>query len=422
MTARRLYTLLLWLALPFALPWLWWRAGREPGGQRGFGARLGFGAAPAAPGGLWLHAASVGEVQAAAALFDALAREFPEAPLLLTCGTPAGRARARTLFGARAMVEYAPLDLPGAVRRALRRLQPALLVVLEAEIWPNLLAACAARGVPVVYASARLSERSARLWARGPGLLSPALARGVWVAAQSAADAARYARIGVPAGRIRVAGNLKFDRALPPDVRERGARLRARYAPGRPLWVAGSTRAGEEESVLLAARVVAAHVPGTVLALAPRHPPRFAEVAALLGRLGCGVVRRSDGAATAGQPEVVLVDTLGELLDFYAAADVAFVGGSLVAAGGHNLLEPAALGVPVVAGPHQFSAPDIAAALRAAGALTIVADADGLAAAVMALLADPAARARQGAAARAVVEANRGALERILELLRSVLH
>ena len=208
---------------------------------------------------------------------------------------------------------------------------------------------------------------------------------------------------------------------MPPGASAHGARLRERYAPARPLWVAGSTREGEESLVLAAARSVALRCPGAVLALAPRHPQRFAEVAALVAAAGCGCIRHSGGTAVPGDPQVVLVDTLGELMDFYAAADLAFVGGSLVPAGGHNLLEPAALGLPVIAGPHQFNAPEIARTLEDGGALTIVADTAALADAVTDLLTDAVVRSRQGAAARAAVEANRGALQRIVVLIRSVL-
>jgi 3-deoxy-D-manno-octulosonic-acid transferase len=419
--ARRLYTLLLRLACPFALLLLLWRARREPGALRGFGARFGLGAALGTSGSLWLHAASVGEVQAAAALIDALRAALPQRAVVLTCATPAGRARAEALCGSDVTVRYAPFDLPGSLARAFQRLRPGLLVILETEVWPNLLAACRRSNVPVVFASARISARSAAAWARWPGLLRPLFARGVTVAAQSEVDAERFRRLGVPATAVVVAGNVKFDRAPAPDSAARGARLRERYALGRPLWVAGSTREGEEALVLAAARTVAQRCPGTVLVLAPRHPPRFAEVGVAVAAAGLGCIRHSGGAPVSGEPQVVLLDTIGELTDFYAAADVAFVGGSLVPAGGHNLLEPAALGVPVVAGPHQFNAPDIARALQDAGALSIVPDAAALAAAVAALLGDAAARMRQGAAARAAVAANRGALQRIVALVESVL-
>jgi 3-deoxy-D-manno-octulosonic-acid transferase len=409
---RRLYTLLLWCACPFAVLVLLWRARREPGALHGFGARFGLGSRLATGGNLWVHAASVGEVQTAAALIEALRARHPGRGVVLTCATPAGRARAAALCGATASVRYAPFDLPGSLARAFQRLQPALLLILETELWPNLLATCARRAVPVVFASARISARSARAWGRWPALLRPLLAHGVAVAAQSQADALRFCGLGVPAAAVTVAGNLKFERSVGAEVVRRGAALRQRYAPGQPLWVAGSTREGEEAPVLAAARAVAARHPGRVLVLAPRHPPRFDAVAAAITAAGCRCVRHSSGAvcAPAGSPCVVLLDTLGELLDFYAAADVAFVGGSLVPAGGHNLLEPAALGVPIVAGPHQSNAPDSARALQDAGALSIVADATALAAAVNELLDDAA-----------VVAANRGALQRVVALVDSVL-
>jgi 3-deoxy-D-manno-octulosonic-acid transferase len=420
--ARRLYTLLLWCACPFLLLALLWRARRERGALRGFGARFGLGPALAGAGNVWVHAASVGEVQAALVLIAALRERYAGRGFVLTTATPAGRARAAAVCGNGVDVRYAPFDLPGSLARAFRRLRPALLVVLEAEIWPNLLAAAGRRGVPVVYASARVSARSAAAWGRSPALLRPLLADGVSVAAQTERDAARFRALGVPAGAVSVAGNLKFERAVAADAAARGAALRARYAAGRPLWVAGSTREGEETAVLEAAQAIAARHPGTVLVLAPRHPPRFDAVAEAIVAAGCACVRHS-GAVAAGADgaRVVLLDTLGELPDFYAAADVAFVGGSLVRAGGHNLLEPAALGVPVVAGPHQFNGPEIAEALQQAGALTIVPDAAALAAVVTALLDDPTTRSRQGAAGRAVVAANRGALERIVALAGSVL-
>lgn len=418
---RPLYTLLLYLALPFVLPHLFWRAWREPGALRGFGTRFGCGPALPDDGNLWIHAASVGEAQAAGVLIQALRAALPERAIVLTCGTATGRARARALCDPSVSVRYAPFDLPGSLARAFARLRPAVLIVLEVEIWPNLLAGCARRGVPVVFASARLSERSASSWARWPVLLAGSLARGVHVAAQSPADAARFVHLGVPATAVSVVGNLKFDRAPLPDVAVRGAGIRARYAPGQSFWVAGSTREGEEAIVLEAARAVAVGCPGAVLALAPRHPPRFAELAETIVAAGFTCIRHSAGTTAGSGPQIVLVDTLGELVDFYAAADVAFVGGSLVPLGGHNLLEPAMLGVPVIAGPHQSNAPDIARVLEEAAALRIVADAAGLAAAVIGMLGDPGLRSRVGAAGRDAIAANRGALEQILETVRSVL-
>lgn len=411
---RRLYTLLLYLALPIASLIVGVRGLRARDYWRGWRQRFGFGPRRAG-GGIWLHAVSVGEVQAAAVLIEALRERAPGIEITLSCATPTARARGQALLPG-VDVRYAPYDLPGSVRRCLAGLRPRMLIVLETELWPNLLHEAQAAGVPILIASARVSARSARIYQRLPGLLQATLAAGVWVAAQSDADAQRFAALGVPAARLAVAGNIKFDRRLASGLVQRGARLRARYAAGRPVWVAGSTHAGEEQIVLEAHRRLCQQQAAALLILAPRYPQRFEAAAASVAAQGFSCIRRSIEAAD-GAYQVLLLDTLGELAEFYAAADVAFVGGSLVAVGGHNLLEPAALGVPVLSGPEQFNSPELARLLSQQGALTIVHDAVQLAAALARLLADPQARATQGAAGRAVIAANAGALDRVLALI-----
>jgi 3-deoxy-D-manno-octulosonic-acid transferase len=419
---RRLYTLLFWLALPALSLGVLLRGLREREYWRGARARFGFGPRGAA-GGIWVHAVSVGEVQAAAVLIAALRERTPGLALTLTCATPTGRARARAVLPG-LDVRYAPYDTPGCVGRCFARLRPRLLLVMETELWPNLLHGAWRRAVPTLIASARISQRSTRFYTRLPGLLRASLAANVWVGAQSTVDAERFAALGVDRTRLRVLGNIKFDRTMPPEIAERGVRARAHYAPDRPVWTAGSTHAGEEALLLDAHRLLRTTQPRALLVLAPRHPARFEAVAAAIAAHGFRYRRRSrELLQPEADPEceVLLLDTLGELAEFYAAADVAFVGGSLVPVGGHNLLEPAALGLPVLAGPALFNAPDVAQALRAAGALQIVQDAAGLAAALTALLACAPERARRAAAGRAVIEANRGALERLLELIDPLL-
>ena len=427
--ARRFYTLLVLLALPLASLGVLWRGLRERDYWRGWGERFGRGA-PLVGGarGLWLHAVSVGEVQAAASLVAALRREWPGLPLAVTSATPAGRARARAAFGTGIDARYAPYDLPWCVRAALRRLRPALLVIMETELWPNLLNECERAGVRVLIVSARLSARSRARWSRFGALLQPALGRGVAIAAQSATDAEGFASLGVPASSLRVCGNIKFDREPGTGVRSSGATWRARYATARPLWVAGSTHAGEEQAALAAHAAVRSAWPDALLVLAPRHRPRFDEVARILTDSGVRWLRHSEvvadpagEGAVAARIEVLLLDTIGELENFYAAADVAFVGGSLVPVGGHNLLEPAALGVATLSGPAQGNAPDIARLLRENGGLRLVHDAAELGAAVLALLADQSARARMAGAAQATVVANRGALDQALAMIRDCL-
>ena len=415
---RRLYTLLLYLALPWVSLVVLLRGLRDREYWRGWGER--FGAGPMGHGGgVWVHAVSVGEVQAAVILIEALRARDSTLELALTCATPTGRTRAAALLPGVA-VSYAPYDLPGSVRRFLKRSRPRLLIVLETELWPNLLFEVWRAGVPTVIASARVSERSTLRYRRFPSLLQDALAANVWIGAQSSADAQRFALLGVPPARLRVLGNIKFDRSVAADLPQRGAALRARYASGRPVWLAGSTHPGEEQQVLQAHQRLRQQLPDALLVLAPRHPQRFEAVADSIAASGLSFVRRSRPAETVAGSAVVLLDTLGELMEFYAATDVAYVGGSLVPVGGHNLLEPAALGVPIVTGPHQFNSPQIARSMADAHAVTIVHSAQELADAVIRLLRDPAAREAQGAAARAVIDANRGALSRVLDLIEQV--
>ena len=411
-----LFKLTAYLLAPFYLAALLWRGRGEPGAWRGLAQRFGFGAALPAP--VWLHAASAGEVQAAAILVTALRRQDPQLPLLVTATTAAGLARARALFESQSVaVRYLPLDLPGSVRRFLTRVRPRVALVLETEIWPNLLRACATAQVPVMFVSARLSARSARRYGRLGAGMRQLLATVAQVAAQTPADAQRFAQLGVPAARIQVTGNLKTDFSVPDTVVERGTRLRARLGPQRPVWVAGSTHDHEEQQVLAAHRAVRQRSPAAVLILVPRHPRRFAAVAEWLQREQVPFARQSRGEAVTGQTQVLLVDEMGMLLDCYAAADVAFVGGSLVAVGGHNLLEPAALGRALITGPDHGNAPEILQALRDAAGVEVVRDAAELGRAVSALLADADARQHLGARALQVVTAGRGSCVRVMALL-----
>jgi 3-deoxy-D-manno-octulosonic-acid transferase len=355
-----------------------------------------------------------------------LRERFPSVPVLVTTLTPTGALRAKTLFEGLAQVRYIPFDLPGSVRRFFKRVQPRLAVVFETELWPNLYYQCGRRKIPLVLASARISSRSVRRYQRLGSLFRDALARPVVVAAQGEGDANRFVSLGADPDRTHVTGNIKFDFSVPQDIGERGRRLREFYAGSRPMWVAGSTHGGEEDIVLDAHRSVRTIHPRALLVLVPRHPPRFEEVAHGLQRAGIRFVRRSQRAgekagSAAASADVLLVDTLGELLDFYAASDVAFVGGSLVPIGGHNLLEPAALGLPIVTGPYNGNSADIAKLLIERGAAEVVHDADELAGRVAALLSDPDERARIGAVGRDCVDSNRGALGKLLGLIEPLL-
>ncbi len=419
---RYLYTVLTYLLRPIALAAVLWRGLRDRRYWLGLGERLGLGPRAGAAETIWVHAVSLGEVTAAAALIRALRTRHPDTPLILTTATLTGRERAEGLFGDGITVRYLPYDTPGSVRRFLARARPRLAVIMETELWPNLFHRCRRLGIPIVLANARLSVKSVTRYRRFGPLFRDALSLGrLAIAAQSAEDAERFIAVGAQRDRTRVIGNLKFDIAVDAAVIERGRELRRAYGAARPVWIAGSTHQGEEEAALTAHAQVLAAVPSALLLLVPRHPERFQAVADLLNRRGLRFERRSSDGEVRPDCPVLLVDTVGELASLYASVDVAFVGGSLVPVGGHNLLEPAALGVPVITGPYQSNAQEIADWLLGEGAALQVADAAGLAAALEDLLTHPELRRRIGAKGLHVVAVNRGSLDRLLEIIEPLL-
>ncbi|TWC41352.1 3-deoxy-D-manno-octulosonic-acid transferase [Pseudomonas sp. SJZ079] len=417
---RTLYNLLLHLAMPLIALRLAYRAWRAPAYARRIGERFALGLPTLKPGGIWVHAVSLGESIAAAPLIRELLARYPHLPITLTCMTPTGSERIQALFGGaeyqgRVQHCYLPYDLPWAAARFLRRAQPQLAVIMETELWPNHIHQCARRGIPVALANARLSERSARGYARFAKLTAPMLAELSLIAVQTSAEAERFRDLGARAACVEVTGSIKFDLSIDPELPRRALELREQWQAGRrPVWIAASTHAGEDEAVLAAHRELLKQWPDALLILVPRHPERFGPVFELCRREGLSTRRRSSGEALQASDQVLLGDTMGELLFLYALADVAFVGGSLVANGGHNLLEPAALGKPVLSGPYLFNFLEIAAQLREASALLEVADAAGLAQRVGELWREPARAARMHAAGLAVMRANQGALERLL--------
>ena len=416
---RLLYTGLLYLILPLALLRLYWRGRQDPGHRQRWRERLGF-VRPLPAGCLWVHAVSVGETRAALPLIRALLNRYPDLPLLVTTTTLTGSRQVREALGEQVHHVYAPYDLPGAVGRFLRQTRPKLAVIMETELWPNLLRQCAVAGIPALIANARLSERSARGYARIRPLTAALLQDVTLIAAQAEADAERFRALGAP--RVEVAGNLKYDLTLPDDLLERERRLRRELlGENRPVWIAASTHAGEDEQVLDAFARLRARWPELLLFLVPRHPERFDGVADLCRQRGLSVVRRSEERSCPLDTAIFLGDSMGELLRFYAAADLAFVGGSLVPTGGHNVLEPALLGLPVLFGPHMFNFTEAGERLLEADAAWRVADAVELAAQVDRLLADPAWRQQAGRRGRAVVEHHRGALAALLGCIGTLL-
>jgi len=326
---RLLYLCVVYLLAPLVGLAMLLRGFRDHSYWRNFGERFGFGAVPHAGSCIWVHAVSVGEVQASAALVRALHGHYPGMPLVVTTVTPTGAQRARALFTGLAHVRYVPYDLPGSVRRFFDRVRPRVAIILETELWPNLYHECGRRGVPLVLASARISPRSIGRYRRLAALFREALANGIVIAAQSPADAERFRFIGANPLRTHVMGNIKFDFALPEATVQRGAALRREHAPGRPVWVAGSTHAKEEDILLEAHRRVRERYPDALLVMVPRHPARFAEVRAALEVQQVSFAARSRGERCLPGTEVYLGDTLGELMLLYAAGDVAFGGGSL---------------------------------------------------------------------------------------------
>ncbi|AAZ98651.1 probable 3-deoxy-D-manno-octulosonic-acid transferase transmembrane protein [Thiobacillus denitrificans ATCC 25259] len=407
-----LYRLALLVAAPLIPLRLLWRGRRERGYWRNWRERLGGGPVPAAQS-LWVHAVSVGEMRAAQPLIAALREAHPDWPVLLTCMTPTGRATAEALYGEFAHIAYLPYDYAWPVRRFLRRARPRVGILMETELWPNLVRAAAAANVPLMLANGRLSERSAKGYAKLPALTRASLQRLAIVAAQTEADAARLLRLGASAARV--TGNLKFDIAPPPALLERGAAWKAAWH-GRPVLLAASTREGEEAALLHAFAAADADV---LLVLVPRHPQRFEEVAGLIAAAGLRYQRRSelDRDPLAAATRVVLGDSLGELFAYYAACDVAFVGGSLVPLGGQNLIEAASVGRPILVGPYTFNFDEAARLAIAAGAALRVGDAAEWMRESLRLLRDGATRERMGEAGRAFAAQHRGAAARVTGLV-----
>jgi len=418
---RLFYLALSYVLAPFVVLIIIWKGLTNRAYWERVEERFGFGRSRTERRAIWIHAVSVGEVMAASTMVGELLERYPHLPLVITTVTPTGARRVIDLFGDRVIHSYIPYDMPGAVRRFFDRFNPRLAVIMETELWPNLYNECGSRKVPLVLANARVSPRSVYRYRRFVGLFSETLSHGIVIAAQSQRDADRFRWIGAPPERTHVVGNIKFDLELPRDLIAKGREFREVHAQRRPVWIAASTHEGEEDEVIEAHRRIVETTPDALLILVPRHPERFQAVATMLSRRRISYVTRSSAGRCEPKTQVFLGDTLGELTMFYAAADVAFVGGSLVPVGGHNALEPAAMGLPILTGPYTFNAEDIAEMLQEAKAAFQIADAQELSQQVSALLSDPALRARCGQAGRQTVADNRGALARLLELLEPLL-
>jgi len=418
---RIAYAILTYVLLPvYASYWLFRGLGNRSYWDR-LGQRFGFGYPRLVTGCIWVHAVSVGEVQASVPLIRALVKQFPDRHVLITTVTPTGAARVRLLFGQSVAHSYIPFETPHSIHSFFNSVRPQIALIMETEIWPNLYQECGRREIPLVLVSARISPKSVKSYRKFLPLFRDTLSYGIVIAAQSQLDADRFRSLGAAPERTWVTGNIKFDIELPDDLIARGAEFRRDNFEDRPVWVAASTHDREEEQVLHAHELVLKKFPNAMLILVPRHPERFAAVRTLLHKRGHNFISRTDALPCTSDTEVLLGDTMGEVPLFYAASNVAFVGGTLVPIGGHNLLEPAALGLPVVTGPHLFSTQDIADKFEKLGASVTVNNAGQLGTAIADLFTDRDSAIDIGNRGREIVMQNKGALDRLLHLLRPLL-
>ncbi len=417
---RFLYRLLLWLLLPFIFVRLLLRARKQPEYLHHIGERFGFYPPPppdrgrVGEGVIWLHAVSVGETRATVSLVARLRTAYPDHQILLTHTTPTGRATSEQLYGDDVLRVYLPYDYPFAVKRFLRHFRPKIGMLMETELWFNLIHESHEEKVPMLLLNARLSAKSARGYARFSGLTRDALQELSWIAAQTDQDAARLTQLGARA--VSVMGNLKYDISPPLAMLELGAELRAQFGKTRKIFLAASTREGEEALLLAAWQDTDA-----LLVIVPRHPQRFDEVAAMLEKRGMSFQRRSENRGVAAGIQVVLGDSMGEMFAYYAACDLAFIGGSLLPFGAQNLIEACSVGKPVLIGPHTFNFADATRLAIEAGAALRVIDAAELAGTAIKLLNDPDTLLGMGERGRRFVEAHRGATSKAIELIASLI-
>lgn len=413
---RIIYSFLLYLAIPLVLSRLLWRGWKHHGYWQRWQERFGFVTAPV--GCIWIHAVSVGEFQAAIPLIQQL-KQHCRQPIFITTTTVTGSQRVRTVFGDHIYHSYLPYDLPDATTRFLHRVQPSLLILMETELWFNLLHHCQQRQIPVILANARLSERSARGYRNIASITRQMLNCINQIAAQTAQDAQRFIDLGMNPAKVQIIGNIKFEARLPASLAIHAQQLRQSLGNSRPIWIAASTHDAEELQVLTAFAEIKRQLPETLLILVPRHPERFTKVANLCVKSGYSVIKRSDNLPTTVAMDIYLGDTMGELILLYAVSDVAFIGGSLVAVGGHNMLEAAAVGIPIIFGKHIFNFAEIGHNLLTIGAARQVENAAALATVVVDYLQHPEVRHQAGQQGLQFIQHNQGALTRLLDIINT---
>ena len=415
------YNIIIYLIQPLIWIRLLLRSRKSPAYRKRWAERYGFCKGKVVPGGIMLHSVSVGETLAAIPLVRALRHRYPSLPITVTTMTPTGSERVQSAFGKGVHHVYLPYDLAGSVNRFLDEVNPKLVIIMETELWPNLISALHRRKIPLVIANARLSARSARGYQKLGKFIRTILQRITLIAAQNQEDGERFLSLGLKRNQLAVTGSLKFDISVTPQLAARAITLRRQWAPHRPVWIATSTHDGEESIIIAAHQALLKHYPDLLLILVPRHPERFPDAINLTRQAGLTYTTRSSGEVPSATTQVVIGDTMGELMLLYGIADLAFVGGSLVERGGHNPLEAAAHAIPVLMGPHTFNFKDICARLEQASGLITVTDAASLEKEISSLLADADYRSFYGRHAVEVLYQNQGALQRLLQLLEPYL-
>jgi 3-deoxy-D-manno-octulosonic-acid transferase len=415
---RYLYSALFYLLLPAVLIRLIWRGLKAPGYLNSWLQRFGYG--PVSSGDadvIWIHAVSAGETIAAVPMIRRLQSRYSDKRFIVSNMTPTGAERTRTLLGDSVIQCFAPYDLPGMVKRFLHRARPSLLLIIDTELWPNIIHYCNRMNVKTMLVNGRMSEASARGYSRLGGLTRSMLNEMTLVTTQTSQQGDRFLELGLPKEKLSVTGSIKFDLSLPDNLVGRRDFLRLKLGSDRLIFVAASTHEGEDEIILNACRQLRSKHHRLLLVLVPRHPERFDAVVKLAAGFGLNTVRHSEEISCDGDTDVLVVDAMGELIYFYAVAHFAFVGGSLVPVGGHNMMEAAAFELPIVMGPHVQNVDDIAGLFIEAEAMQMVSDADSLVQIIERLCTDEVFRVRMGSAAASVMRDNKGSLDRVLQLI-----
>ncbi|WP_062261367.1 lipid IV(A) 3-deoxy-D-manno-octulosonic acid transferase [Endozoicomonas arenosclerae] len=420
--SRTLYSLLLYLAIPAVLIKLVLRARKSPAYGHRWGERFGFiKELPTDKPVIWIHSVSVGETIASAPMVKQLMEQYPDHRFVITTMTPTGSERVQKIYGDQVFHVYCPYDLPDVQNRFLKRIHPKLALMMETELWPNTIAACKAKNIPVVIVNARLSEKSARGYAKLGSLTRNMMKNIHRVACQNDTDGERFKELGLPAENLDVTGSVKFDLDVDDEITKSAALLRDSWESGlgrkARILIAASTHDGEDQPVLDAFKQVRKQFSDALLLLVPRHPERFNSTFELAQGQGFNTIRHSQATETSPETQVIIGDTMGELMKLYAASDIAFVGGSLIENGGHNMLEPAALGIPVLSGPSVYNFTDISQQLEDAGGMKTIHNSEELVEIVAELMASDTARKKMGSQAQAFVEGNKGALQKLVKLV-----